>query len=115
MRLQHGRAQGWEIPAVEVGAGATRAPLPSPSLAAPGLARPGGWRARCAGGGGVGWASAMGGREQRRMGAWQQRSRVGTRCPDGKAATGEGHHVGKGQWQADGAVDAPVAVICVRQ
>jgi hypothetical protein len=86
MRLQHRRARGRTILVVEVGAGAARPPLPS--LAAPGLARAGGRRARRTGASGAGWASTMGGSERRGMGAQQQRGGVGTRRLDGKAATG---------------------------
>jgi hypothetical protein len=40
---------------------------------------------------------------------------MGTRRPDGKAATGEGRHVGEDQQRVGSAVDAPAVVACVRQ
>jgi hypothetical protein len=49
------------------------------------------------------------------MGARQQQGGVGARRPEGKAVAGEGRRVGEGQLRAGGAVDAPVAVTCMRQ
>jgi hypothetical protein len=120
MRLQHGRTRGRAIPAIGVGDGVARAPPPSPSLAAPGLARPGeserrgmgerdgreraardGWAQRV-------WASSAG---------WARRSSE-TEWTCG-VQTGRpwlvGHHIGEGQRRAGGAVAAPVAVACVQQ
>jgi hypothetical protein len=66
---------GRAIPAVGVGAGATRAP-PPPLLAATGLARPGGWPTRQRGASSARWASATGGSERCEMGARQQQGGV---------------------------------------